>query len=47
MSFSQGDNVESAVKISGSFFSQGVLAGTPGVAINANWTGAMPTYRFL
>lgn len=35
-SFSQGDRVESVVKISGGFFSQDVPEGTKGVVLSSN-----------
>lgn len=46
MSDSQGDKVESVVKISGGFFSQDVPAGTPGVVLSANWTGTSCRVHF-
>ena len=45
-SFSQGDKVESVVKISGGFFSQDVPAGTKGVVLNSNWSGSSCRVHF-
>lgn len=46
-SFSQGDKVESLVKISGGLFSQDVPAGTRGVVLNSNWSGTSCRVHFV
>ncbi|MEV8358622.1 hypothetical protein [Microbacterium sp. NPDC076895] len=45
-SFSQGDKVESVVKISGGFFSQDVPEGTKGVVLSSNWSGSSCRVHF-
>lgn len=45
-SFSQGDKVESIVKISGGFFSQDIPAGTKGVVLSSNWSGSRCRVHF-
>jgi hypothetical protein len=46
VSFSQGDKVESAVKISGGFFSQDVPEGSKGVVLSSNWSGSSCRVHF-
>lgn len=44
--FSQGDKVESIVKINGGLLSQDVPAGTPGVVLSSSWTGSSCRVHF-
>ncbi|EXJ50789.1 hypothetical protein AS96_12795 [Microbacterium sp. MRS-1] len=45
-SFSQGDKVESVVKITGGMFSPDVPAGSKGVVLSSNWSGSSCRVHF-